>query len=283
MKLAVSNIAWPNEANDEMTEMLRAHGVQGIEAAPTKFCPDLATATPESIAQTRDEWIGRQLPIIATQALLFGKPELVMFEDRDTRLRAIEYLRYVIRLSSELGAKAQVFGSPKNRKRGSMTEAEAWPIAVKFFRELGRTAVDHETALVIEANPPEYGADFLTHARDALRLVQDVDHPGVGLHLDTACMLMAGDNPEEIIPRSAPFLRHFHVSQPSLSAVGASDFPHERFASALAKIPYDGWVSIEMRTPEPFSVAVIERAVTTVQNVYGPALDRGTPPSESGR
>ena len=49
------------------------------------------------------------------------------------------------------------------------------------------------TTVVMEANPPEYGADFITRAGDAIELVHLVSHPGFRLHLDTGCMTLAND------------------------------------------------------------------------------------------
>jgi len=39
MKLAVSNIAWPREQDAAVADLLREHGVRGIEVAPTKVWP----------------------------------------------------------------------------------------------------------------------------------------------------------------------------------------------------------------------------------------------------
>ena len=46
---------------------------------------------------------------------------------------------------------------------------------------------------MMEANPPEYGADFVTRAAEAIELVKAVNHPGFRLHLDTGCMTLAND------------------------------------------------------------------------------------------
>jgi D-psicose/D-tagatose/L-ribulose 3-epimerase len=146
---------------------------------------------------------------------------------------------------------------------------EAWPIAIDFFRELGDTAAAADTQVVLEANPVEYGADFLTNTADALRLVRDIDHPGIALHIDTACMHMAGEQPEVIMKEAGPLFRHFHVSERNLGVVGSTSFPHEQFARALESVDYQGWISIEMRAPEPFSIDAIKHAVRLVRETYG--------------
>jgi sugar phosphate isomerase/epimerase len=271
MKLAVSNIAWPEEASSEIADMLREHGVTGIEVAPTKLLGTPATASDEQIDACRAVWQDRGLPIVAAQALLFGQGNLLLFADEPTRHQTLDYLRAIVRTAGRLGAGPLVFGSPKNRRRGEVPLDVAWPIAIDFFRQLGESATAAGSVVVLEANPTEYGADFLTSAVDALQLTREIDHPGIGLHLDTACMQMAGDDPQRLIEQAEPWLRHFHVSEPNLAPVGSAPFPHASFARSLAKLPYDGWISIEMRTPEPFSVDAIRQSVDFVREVYGGA------------
>ncbi len=269
MKLSISNIAWPEEASDEVADLLREEQVTGIEVAPTKLLGPPADATDADINAKRDHWQSIGLPIVAAQALLFGRNELLLFADEQTRRQTLEHLKRVVRAVGKLGAKSQVFGSPKNRYRGTVSMNEAWPIAIEFFRELGETAVRFDTQVVLEANPVEYGADFLTNTIDTLQLVRDIDHPGIALHIDTACMHMAGDDPESIMKEAGPLFRHFHVSERNLGVVGSTPFPHEQFARALRSVDYQGWTSIEMRAPEPFTLDAIKHAIRLVREKYG--------------
>ncbi len=269
MKLCISNIAWPEEASDEVADLLREEKVTGIEVAPTKLLGPPAEATDADIEAKRNHWQSIGLPIVAAQALLFGRNDLLLFADPQTRRNTLEHLKRVVRGVGKLGAKAQVFGSPKNRFRGSVSMSEAWPIAIEFFRELGEAAVAFDTQVVLEANPVEYGADFLTNTVDTLQLVRDINHPGIALHIDTACMYMAGDDPESLMKEAGALFRHFHVSERNLGLVGSTPFPHEQFARALKSVDYQGWISIEMRAPEPFTIDAIRKVVRLVRETYG--------------
>ena len=268
MKIAISNIAWPIEADAAIADVLVELGVSGIEIAPTKMWPAPLEASDAAIDAYRRNWEAHGIAIIAAQALLFGHPELTLFEDAATRERTFTYLSGIVRACARLGAKWLVFGSPKNRRRGSRDVKDVLDEAIDFFGRLGEIAAAAGTCIVMEANPTEYGADFITNAAEAIALVKSVNHPGFRLHLDTACMTLAGDDSNEVIPTAAPLLSHFHASEPQLAPVGDGPVDHRRFAAYLRAIDYRGWVSIEMRQTERFDLKDIQRAVRRVQADY---------------
>lgn len=269
MRLVVSNIAWPVAADAEVADMLAAEGVAGIEVAPTKIWPKPAEATDAELDACRAFWEGRGLPVVSAQSLLFGRPELTLFDDAATRQRTLDYLTTVVRACARLGAGPLVFGSPRNRRRGSLPATDAFAIATGFFGQLADAATREGAIVALEANPPKYGADFVTRAPEALELVRAVNHPGLRLHLDAACMTLAGDDPALIADGLAE-LCHFHASEPMLAPLGpASKVPHAALAGHLRAAGYGGYVSVEMREPEPFSVDALRTAVRFAQAAYG--------------
>ena len=246
MKLAMSAIAWEPHEDEAAAHILREHGFTGVELAPTKIFPRPDAVTDAEVAACREAWEQRGLRIVALQALLFGRPDLTVFGD--SRQRTLDYLTGVVRLGGRLGAGALVFGSPRNRARGSLPARDAWRSAVDFFRALGATAAEAGTCLCIEPNPPRYGADFITTSEEALRLVEEVASPGFGLHLDAACAVLAGEDFPARLRASAQVLRHVHVSEPDLAPVhrgGSIDL--RAMSTALREIGYAGWISVEMK------------------------------------
>jgi D-psicose/D-tagatose/L-ribulose 3-epimerase len=246
MKLAMSAIAWEPPDDDAAARILREHGFDGVELAPGKIFSRPDTASDAEAAACRAAWERRGLKIVALQALLFGRPDLTVFgESRDA---ALEYLSGLVRLGARLGAGALVFGSPRNRARGSLPMAQAWPRAVEFFRRLGDLAAEAGTCLCIEPNPPRYGADFVVDSGEALRLVDEVASPGFALHLDAACARLAGEDFPARLRAGAHVLRHVHLSEPDLAPVhsgGTVDL--SGIAFALREISYAGFVSVEMK------------------------------------
>lgn len=269
MKLAISNIAWPTDQDAAVAEVLHHLGVTGVEIAPTKIWPAPLEATEADIQHYLRFWEERGIALVAAQALLFGQSGLTLFEDADKRRRMLDYLAGMARVCGALGIGSLVFGSPKNRCLGTLTREAAWPVAVEFFGKLGEAAAAAGTIVVMEANPPDYGTDFVTRAADAVALVQAVGHRGFRLHLDSACMSLANDPVHETFESAAPLLRHFHVSEPFLAPVRAGGVAHGVFASELHRIRYAGWLSIEMRQQEPFAPQQLSDTITFVRAAYG--------------
>jgi D-psicose/D-tagatose/L-ribulose 3-epimerase len=270
MKLAVSNIAWPKEADATVAEMFVSRGLKGIEIAPTKVWPNPTSVSDGEIDSYRSWWADRGITIVAAQSLLFGRPDLTLFDSEASRERTVEYLKHIFRVCGRLGARSLVFGSPKNRLVGKHDRETIGPIAIDLFGRLAESAAAEGTCLVMEANPPEYGADFLTRAAEAISLVRTVDHPGFRWHLDTGCMTLAGDPPRETIAVGFDLLQHVHVSEPNLAAIGSGDVGHAEFADALRMRQYAGWVSVEMREGQPFVPKALLSALDFAVRIYGP-------------
>jgi sugar phosphate isomerase/epimerase len=268
VKIATSNIAWPHDQDAAVADALAALGVSAIEVAPTKVWSAPLSATDHEIGTYRHVWKTRGIQIVAAQSLLFGRPDLTLFDEDATREQTLAYLQAIIRICGRLGVGVLVFGSPQNRRAGNRDRAVVWQQAIDFFGQLGTFARSEGTAVAIEANPPEYGADFITRAAEALDLVRAVNHSGFRLHLDTACMTLAGDDPAVVIRDAGAALAHFHVSEPYLAPIGRGQVAHRQFAQQLAAAQYDGWVSIEMRQADPFEVQGIAHAVQQVRQWY---------------
>ena len=203
------------------------------------------------------------------QALLYGMPYTALFEGADLRARMFAQLVAVIEMAGLLGTRNLVFGSPKHRIKGVMTMPEAIEDAAPFFRRLGEVASDNDVCLCIEPNPEHYGCDFVTDSTEGIALVDAVNHPGFGLHLDAAGMTLAGENVESAISAAGPRLRHFHISEKDLAPIGSGSVDHAAVAAALADSDYPGWLSIEMRPVESNGIAVIESALEAVSAAYG--------------
>jgi sugar phosphate isomerase/epimerase len=242
--------------------------VSGVELAPTKLWPKPLEVTEAEVLSYRRFWEGRSLRVVALQAILFGRSDLTIFENAAKRTKTLEYLDGMCRLAGWLGAAVLVFGSPKNRLVGSMPLAVADAVASEFFWRVGESAAKYGTAVCIEPNPVEYGCDFVTRAAEGARLVELVNNPGFGLHLDSGGMTLSGD-PPELLARYGPTLRHFHISEPHLQPIAHSPVDHAKLAAALRAGGYGGWVSIEMRPVQGVPPAeAVEAALRLAHQLY---------------
>lgn len=272
MSLAISNIAWPAELEPQVADLLALQRIRAVEVAPTKVHPEPLSAAAVDLKKYRDFWAQRGIRIVALQALLFGKPEFQLFGDAAARQEMLLYLQRLLPFAQALGAEVLVFGSPKNRVMGQLNPSEAWEIAVDFFRQIGTVAADHGCWFCIEPNPKEYGCDFVTTAKDGLRLVQDVDQPGFGLHLDAAGMTMSHDPIIASCQEAADWWWHFHVSEPNLAPIGhdaEAGTPHVELAAALRTVGYTRHISIEMKPlPAEACLSGIRKVLEFCRAVY---------------
>lgn len=272
MKLAVSSIAWSTDEEPKVVSLMNSARVKTVELAPTKIWAHPTKVSARDVAEVTRWWSERGISIYAFQSMLFSRPDLKLFESEALRAECLQYLKEFITLAGRMGVKRMVFGSPKNRQRGEMSYDQAFALAIPFFKELAEVAYANKVVFCIEPNAPLYGCDFVTTASEGADLVRAVDHPGFGLHLDTACMMLAGDDPYESIHDSAEYLRHFHVSAPMLGQVDASEemaTAHASAATALREIAYDQVISIEMRPYESGNVQRVETALNFTKRAYG--------------
>ena len=265
-KFAVSNIAWTCHDDPAILALLQKYGVAGIEVAPSKIWPQWTGASQASAAEYRKRLADRGFCIPAMQSLLFGIPDLSVF-DGSSHGRFLEHMKLVAEIAEGLGAEVLVFGSPKNRRRGGLSYLRAGETAVPFFRKLGTICHDHGCVLGIEANPAEYCCDFLTNTADVDEFVRLVDSEGVKLHFDAGAAKINGENIADSL-NSVAGLCHFHISEPQLAPAGADpEFFGAAFA-ALKKRQYPHWVSIEMRQGDP-EYEILERSLQTVSEELG--------------
>lgn len=270
MKLAVSNIAWQDSEEEVIAELLQNLGVKYVEIAPTKRWEDPTLATQEEINNYIDFWGQYGIEIVAFQSMLFNRPDLTIFENSEKREQTLQYLSAFTELAGKFGAKRMVFGSPKNRNRGDMSPAEALEVATPFFSALGAVAQKNGVIFCIEPNAPQYTCDFITNSTEGIELVTKIDSSGIGLHLDAACMALAGEDLGESIRHAADRIEHYHISSPMLAQVEPrSDVDHKNAVAALKEIAYDKIVSIEMRPDiEGENLHRVKEAVEFAQQVY---------------
>jgi D-psicose/D-tagatose/L-ribulose 3-epimerase len=269
VRLAFSNLAWPAELDGTILAELGSRGFGSLEVAPTRLWADPLAQDVEDIARARKAIEATGLRIVALQSLLFQRPELQLFGDRDAREGLVAHLLGMARLAAGLGATRLVFGSPGNRRRDGLPVEQADEIAVDVFTRLGARAADLGVCFCIEANPRAYRCDYLTDAVASTAFVRAVDLPGVRLHLDTACMALAGDDPAERVRAGADVLAHVHASAPQLGPVGP-DGPvdHGAVATALRDVGYAGHVSVEMLPPGDDVTGAVRRTADFVRKTY---------------
>jgi sugar phosphate isomerase/epimerase len=269
MRLAISNIAWDATEDEAIVTLIKRFSVDAIDIAPGKYFPEPANATDEDIARVKNWWSERGIEITGMQALLFGTTGLNVFGSPESQDAMLQHLTAVCRIGAGLGAKRIVFGSPKNRDRSGLTDQEAIGVAVSFFRRLGDIAQSYGVVICLEPNPPCYGANFMTNSSETAEVVRQIDHPAIGMQLDTGALAVNGEDPVTVLQQCAPLIGHVHASEPDLLPLGDGGSDHTKVVAALKQYLPNHVVSIEMLATknEPHEVS-IERALTVAIHHY---------------
>lgn len=263
MKLAVSNIAWEHHDDPNVLKILKNNNVLGIEVAPTKVWPNWKGANYKAAKAYKAVMLQKGFKLPAMQSLLFGKPKLQLF-DAKSHTDFLDHIKLVAELANGMGCKVLVFGAPKNRRRGQIVYDDAMYIAAEFFLKAAKICFDHNCCIGLEHNPVEYGCDFITNVLDAKELVERVDHSGFKLHLDSAGLHMCGGNITNMILQSGHF-RHYHISEPMLKPLFGGIVAHKEAINCLSTIPYEHWISIEMRQVN--SMELLDKSLRTIKDI----------------
>jgi D-psicose/D-tagatose/L-ribulose 3-epimerase len=267
VKLCLSAIAWSDEEDEVALAVLKEASLQFIELVPGRV-----GAPQTKLQQLRELGITPH----AFQALLYGTSGLSVFGPDNERTALLSHLETLSGLADQMGVKALVFGSPKNRwiDPERMTTDKAMNIAVEFFKEAGRAAAKHGTCLCLEPNPPVYGCNFLTSTHDVLDFLEKSGTEGLALNFDTGALIINGEDPATALARALPCIGHVHLSEPSLAQLGQkSSLPfHEAMARSLHDAAYSGVLSIEMaRNKELPRREALETAIAFARSVYAAA------------
>ena len=267
MKLAISNIAWESQELDEHLKLIKQLGCQGVEIAPSLIWPEPTETSSFQRKDLKRKINNFDLNLVGLHALLFTRPDLELFLSRENRTQTGEYLIRLFELCRDLGGKTLIFGSPKNRRLHDQHYQDCFKIAVDFFQNLAESARNCDVIFCIEPLSHKE-TEFITSSPEAFELVDQVNHPSFGLHLDTKAMIDSKEDFHQVFKRYAKMLRHFHVSEEGLKPPGTMGFDHKQMGSALRQSGYTGYISIEMRRGLGRSQETIEKTIRYVRECY---------------
>ena len=131
-----------------------------------------------------------------------------------------------------------------------------WDMVAGHLRQLAAFAQDRNITLAIEPLN-RFETDFINTCEQGLQMVRDVDHPSLGLHLDSFHMNIEEKHSGESILKAGEKLVHFHACGSDRGTPGSDHTDWESIFQALNKINYKGNIAIESFTQD---VKVIAKA-----------------------
>jgi D-psicose/D-tagatose/L-ribulose 3-epimerase len=248
MNFSVSNIAWALEDSNQVLNLLQQKGISLIEVAPTIYFPNTDVVEAIDVKKVIDFWSTGGIQISSLQSLFFNKPHLQLFSDDATQKEMRKHLKQIGKIGEWFGAKPLVFGSPKNRLKGALTTSQALSRASNFFEELKLDWDFPNVFVAIEANPPEYGSDFLTNSVESKLFVERLNSPIVKWHLDYGCSELEGPSALECLRLFNDSPSHVHLSEQNLGPLKlSSEKNYVAFLKELKDLNYSGVVTLEVQ------------------------------------
>ena len=261
MKLSVSNIAWGPEHDDEMYEFLAANGYAGLEIAPTRVFENQPYERITEARQFASELTAKHgLHVCSMQSLWYGRDEMIFGSDGE-RGFLIEYTEKAAKFAEAIGCKNLVLGSPKNRAIEDMSQL---PTAVDFFSRIADCAEHHNCVIALEANPADYGTNFINTTKQAADMCREINRKGFKINLDLGTVIANGEG-IEAVSSYVDIISHVHISEPFLKPLGDRDI-HRRLVAILNDAGYNNYVSIE--TANTKSIEDIKNAALYIREVF---------------
>ena len=266
MILAASNIGWTEDRDSQIHQILHSVGIRAIEVAPGRLFPNVQVATLKDARKARANWERRGLSIVSMQALLFGRPELRLLGNCSDQEEFLKHISHVVNLAGELGAGPLVFGSPKNRTKGTKTFTQAKNCAVPLLRQIGELCGSANTLFCLEANSVEYGCDFMNTLEEVAEIVEEVNDPNIKMVADTGNMQLENESPEAL-NAVMEYISHVHISAPHLAPVTRYRGYLQQFASCLHSHHYNGVITLEMLSVDD-NLHHFEESATLLQDLF---------------
>jgi sugar phosphate isomerase/epimerase len=258
MRYAICNETFEGWPHRRICEYVAGLGYQGLELAPFTLAPRITDVSAPRRHEIRTEAERHGLTIIGLHWLLARTTGLVLTSaDAAVRAATAAYLSELARCCRDVGGHLLVFGSPAQRRvPEGVTREQAAEYALDTFRQAAKVFADCGVTLCLEPlSPPE--ADFINTAREAVELLQRIDHPNFKLHLDVKAMATDEAPAPALIRRHADVLAHFHANDPNLRGPGFGQTNFVPIFEALDDSGYRGWVSVEVfdYKPDPETIA----------------------------
>jgi sugar phosphate isomerase/epimerase len=262
MKFAICNETFVDWPFDRAFALAADCGYTGIEIAPFTLASDAKLISAQQRQDVCRQAQAAGLEVIGLHWLL-AKTTGYHLTTADTGVRraTTEYLKELARLCRDLGGRVLVFGSPQQRNVPlDVTQQQATDHAVEVITAALPTIEDCDVVLAIEPLGPAEG-NFLNTADAAGAMIERIGSPHCRLHLDVKAMSTESMPIPEIIARHADVLEHFHTNDPNKLGPGFGEVDFVPILSALDRVGYDGWLSVEVFDYSPGADTLARKSI----------------------
>ena len=240
MKIGVSAFAWTTNLNRrhlDLLPQLREQGFDGFEIP--MFDPALV---PASAVRQAMQQSGMECTVCAIL------PDGInpISPDSATRKRARAHLLQCIDTAAEAGAHilAGPIYAPIGYLPGRRRNQDEWDWAVESLQSLGESL--DACAMTLAVEPVNRSETFFVRtAVEANELCEAVNHPRMGITLDTFHANIEEKNLPGTMAAVGKLLKHVHASENDRGLLGSGHVDFPGIIAVLQEIDYQGYLMIE--------------------------------------
>ncbi|OUM99489.1 MAG: sugar phosphate isomerase [Firmicutes bacterium ZCTH02-B6] len=253
MRFGVNTFIWESPLSTAHVEALADKAAQlGCDVLELA-CEDPALL---DFPRVRDALAARGLEPVVCGA--FGPGRDISSDDASARQGGVAYIRQLIDAAALVGA-GIVCGpmysqTGKARLLSDDARGAERRRAVSALKGLADYAAERGVRLALEPLN-RFETDMINTVQQGMDFLAEVDHPAVGLHLDTFHMHIEEKSPAGAVRLAGDRLFHFHACENDRGVPGTGQVAWESIALALRETGYDGAVVIESFTPAVRSIA----------------------------
>lgn len=267
MKISISNIAWENSSLEYFLKLIKNLGCSGVELAPSCIWEEPINSSKLERNKIKNYLKNFDLELVGFHALLFTRPDLQLFLNKNSRISTIDYLCKLINLCAELGGKQIIFGSPKNRMLHGNKYEDCIKQASEDFNKIAEYGKNNNIFFCLEPLG-ENETEFIKSVKEGGELVKNINHPFLKLHLDSKAIFSTSEDPIFLTKKYKDLIQHVHVGDENLNEPGTINFNHSKIGIALRNIQYSKYVSIEMKKVLYDIEGSIKRSINFVKKNY---------------
>jgi sugar phosphate isomerase/epimerase len=269
MKFAICNEIFQGVTFQEACASAAKAGYHAVEIAPFTLAnsvEDISQSERQKIRATAErhglEIAGLHWLLVKPEGLYLNHPDL------DIRARTANYFCALVDFCADIGGKVMIAGSPKQRNlMAGVSKDQGGEWAAATFHNSVRKAEQHGITICIEPLAP-VETNFINTAAEAIHFAQRIASPNFKILLDVKAMCSEDKPIPQIIQESWPHFAHFHANDKNLKGPGFGEVDFLPIASALKKVGYQGYVSVEVFNFEDGAETIATKSLAYLKGVF---------------
>ena len=239
-KVGFNVLAWTAAVSDDLfpvIDRLKKIGYDGVE---------FYLGVPNAAAYKRMGDYTRDLGLETTTVMTMGKDDNPISESVSVREKALDKIKWGVDRAHDLNAKiiCGPFHSAHTVFVNRPAVDQEYALAGEVLNAAAEYAAQANIVFALEALN-RFECYLCNTMEQLLKLVKAADHPNVRAMFDTHHSNIEEKSYASALDTIAPVLAHVHISENDRGTPGEGQVLWDNAFSSLAKINYQGWLTIE--------------------------------------